>query len=210
MPSLPDSPTHVNRSRMSRQLDDHIDRYGRWFIYLRTDQRFHCPCWNASTDGPTVDICPFCVGSGWKTRAERMKAFLSAPENISSLVTTVNIGDWGRLDQYPGVLYAHSSSHVQQDDLILDVGWDRPNSAVPNGGRTTEMHRPWKISTLVPVVFNKDAAVDYYLCGLEQHTLQVDQFASVVRNLPLTTQSPVRGGHSYSDRQPLARASRFS
>lgn len=210
MPGLP-QPRFVQRSRMSRQLEDHISHYGKWFVYLRTDQRFHCSCWDPATDSPITELCPDCIGSRWKVRAERMKAFLSAPENISSLVTTINIGDWGRLDQYPGVLYAHWSSKVQIGDLIFDVPWDRPAVAVANGGRITGINRGWKIATLVPVVFNDDSAVDYYLLGLEQHNVQALTLTPLVKKLPLITQflpNTLRN-ESYNEIHSLGRASRL-
>lgn len=209
MPGPPPT-TFVKRSRASRQFDTHLQRYGRWFTYVRTDQRFHCSCWDPNTAGTREDLCPLCLDTGYKIQMERMRAFLSAPENLSALVASVNIGDWGRIDQYPGILYMHHDSRPQQSDLVLDCEWDRPAGSIENGGRITHIVRAWRISALIPVIFNEEAAVDYYLGGMEQHNLETKALFHYVRHLPLITQPfpTAIAGSSYEQTHGLARASR--
>ena len=174
-------------SNLGRIYDEYLTRRGRWFIFLRRDTHFQCSCFDPATQSAADDSCSKCFGTGYKTVAQRMNAFISSPENISSLVTQINVGEWGRLDQYPALLYLPRGYYAQELDLIIEAEWDVPNQAVGLYGNPTTIIRAWKISTIIPILFSDSAQTEYSLTGLEQHNLkpEVLQREFVQERLPI-------------------------
>lgn len=210
MPGLPTKP-YVKRSRSSRQFESHLEYYGRWFVYVRADRRFHCSCYDPTTEGNVTDFCTECFGLKFVVNPERMKAFLSAPEKNGQILSTPFQEDLGSLDQFSGLIYIHHSCIPRQGDLIIDCEWDRPSSAIGNGGRVSTIMRTWKIAMVIPVIFNENASVDYYLAGLEQNNLEDNLLTPALRSRTLTTQPypDTLKNSSYEAVHSLGYASRY-
>ncbi|MEX3713553.1 hypothetical protein ABFV99_14210 [Cytobacillus horneckiae] len=108
---------------VAKEFEQILKKYGRDVLFLRTDRKLYCECYNEVTQEASRE-CPVCLGLGWSYIAERqtVKSETSmAAVQLPNVLKGVSIGDIATAARKYFVL---PSVQAKEKDLIVEVGWD--------------------------------------------------------------------------------------
>lgn len=116
-----------------KEFEKIINKYGRDVLVVRQKEKLYCSCYDEVNKEARRD-CPLCFGLGWGCVAEKHRTRAqdsSLPETLVRLIKGASIGGVkasGR--QY----YFKPDMLAEEEDLIVEVDWDRFGRPSYNGG----------------------------------------------------------------------------
>ena len=126
------------KDRIERLFLNLLDRFGRYSIYVRRDDRFLCSCWNPDTKEADPHHT-LCLGTGHKIQVERFLSILqiSMPAIQQEFAQTPSpIGIMGPIGT---VIFLERGAWPRVNDLIFEVEWDCERDSVLNYGRVARL-----------------------------------------------------------------------
>jgi hypothetical protein len=139
-------------------VEDLIDTYGVYLVYLRRDTRYRCSCWQENTE--EIDRAhPDGGGTGCKVYVEKRKAL-----RYKAMATTQKeyaIPDTliGLLPQYGFYFYFKRGAWPRALDRILAVEWNVKQDDVLQMGRVTNLLDVHEIQSADAITYTEGVAV---------------------------------------------------
>lgn len=119
---------------LAQEFKNILKEYGRDVLVIRQDRKLRCSCFNEVTQEASRR-CTTCFGLGWSFVAERHTVRSEDVSSGSMLTRVVGTSEIGIISDAGKKYYALPNMKVNQDDLIVEVKWDRFGRPVyENGG----------------------------------------------------------------------------
>ena len=124
-----------------------LNRFGKYLVYVRTNHRYYCDCWNEdSKEGNPRHAT--CLGTGYKIQVETLLGHvqMASPQGqLNSALATARIGEVINLGL--GIFFLREA-WPQLGDIIAEVEWDVDRDFVPTRGHIERLITLYSIEAI--------------------------------------------------------------
>lgn len=159
---------------MRRNAEGLIHEFGINVLYVRNCKFVKCRCFS-DLDKTGDPDCPYCMGSGFFSSIEKVRAIESSNSAYSSTNSIAQL-PIGVTDQKNEVYYIGHDVAPKERDYLLKVTWDRK-------GRPTDIVKVLEIVNVYEMR-GDSGRVELTGCVINDRTDMVKTFSKVLRQLP--------------------------
>jgi hypothetical protein len=139
-------------------VEDLIDTYGVYVVYLRRDTRYRCTCWQENTE--EIDRTHSdCWGTGYKVYVEKHRALRHKVMPTTQKEYAIPPTILGLLQQQGLYFYMKRGAWPKALDRILYVEWNVGQEDVPQMGRVTRLVDTNEINSSEPITYERGVSV---------------------------------------------------
>lgn len=161
---------------LRKEIGEILEDSGHYVLLQRTSRKLRCICWDevaqessmkkyrqlTNYSGNSLKSCPKCMGAGWITRIERVKARRDSASDViseTSRLQTLNVGQQNFDNR---VFYFNDKIRPQDGDYVYEVGWD--------GLRPTHLIKAYRIQVAADLR-EKDGRIEYWQAVCKQDNI---------------------------------------
>lgn len=176
-----------------RKIQDFVEEYSEWVIYLRKDNRFKCPehfdeATETSKSFGSIDC--WCMGLGMSVSGAIVPCKISRGRNaeIRTLQNDENRDVPGYIDYTQDVIHFPRAVYPNTNDIVLLPEWTTHPQKITSfpKGRPVRIHSIYIIKQ-INTYYQRE--VGYFSCGSDSLQIQADLINSLVipklSNLPI-------------------------
>lgn len=151
-------PGDSNRYRLPDRINgiERLMEKAMPLLLIRTDPRIECTC--DKVEGSADPNCNLCLGTGKKIQAlDRFRGYISLGRKS---INPSPLTPMGYEDSGASYIYTGKWVYPSMGDIVLEVGWNRPNSEVIGRGMPTSID---KVHMIREVMYPGFSQIEYIM-----------------------------------------------
>jgi hypothetical protein len=172
------------RTREELALRKLLDRWGKYFVYLRVGTQFYCSCWKDQLQEPDSHHAE-CWGTGRSVQIEKWLGSLQLntpwqQDSVPSIVGMANL-------QSPN-LFLHREAFPKAEDIFFEVEWNVSRDSVPRVGITQRLVTIYRVS-MVEHIYGASGDIVGHRCGSSVLNWNLDWYQDLLKHAHYTPTS---------------------